>query len=67
MCSSPLPLTISPFWLVGGSHEMITFVSDAGIAFTSRGADGTSSCVRQKNDLVLTPSPILVNASTVTL
>lgn len=34
-------LTISPFKLIGGSQETMTFVFDAGIAFMSCGADGT--------------------------
>jgi hypothetical protein len=34
-------LTISPFLNLGGSHEMIIFVLDDGIAFILCGADGT--------------------------
>lgn len=34
-------LTISPFMLIGGNHDTMTFVFDAGIAFMSAGADGT--------------------------
>lgn len=35
--------TISPFKLVGGSHDTMIFVFDAGIALMSSGADGTAN------------------------
>lgn len=41
-------ITMSPFRFNGGNQDIITFVFDAGIAFMSCGADGTSSLVRQK-------------------
>lgn len=43
-CGARVTLTISPFILIGGSHETMTFVFDAGIAFMSAGADG-AKCV----------------------
>lgn len=39
-------LTSSPLGKGGGSHEIIIFVFDAGIAFMSCGADGTVSWLR---------------------
>lgn len=46
-------LTISPFMLIGGNHDTMTFVFDAGIAFMSAGADGTGMGAKQRIPLIL--------------
>lgn len=41
--------TISPFKFIGGSHDTMIFVFDAGIALISFGADGTANKNRRRS------------------